>query len=100
MNRVNVYTLDEGEWIHINGLFLPGEKRIPYDSGFIEMGAVPGDIDANGALDGSDLAVLTSEFGRSDCTSEAPCFTDYYGDGDVDKDDLGCFANNFGRLDY
>jgi len=100
LDRINLYALEEGEWIHINKLFLPGEKRIFYGDGFIEMGAVPGDTDANGALDGNDLAVLTMEFGRSDCTEADPCQSDFYGDGDVDKDDLACFANNFGRLDY
>ncbi len=99
LDRINVYTLENDEWIHINKLFLPGENKIAYDDGFIELGWVPGDIDSNNGVDGSDLVVLIDEFGRNDCGPTDPCQADFYGDGDVDDDDLACFASNFGRSD-
>jgi hypothetical protein len=58
-----------------------------------------GDFDSDGDVDGSDLAVFASDFGRTDCVNEPPCEGDFDGDGDVDGSDLAIFAADFGRTD-
>jgi len=55
------------------------------------------DFDRDGDVDGLDLAVFASEFGRTDCNSLSPCKGDLDSDGDVDKDDLALFAEEFGK---
>ncbi len=58
-----------------------------------------GDLDHDGDVDGSDLAVFAADFGRTDCANEPLCEGDFDGDGDVDGSDLAVFAADFGRTD-
>ncbi len=58
-----------------------------------------GDFDNDGDVDGSDLAVFSREFGRTDCGPANPCKGDFDHDGDVDGSDLAVFSRNFGRTD-
>ena len=57
------------------------------------------DFDCSHDVDGSDLAILASDFNRTDCSETAPCEGDINGDGAVDTDDLTLFAAEFGRTD-
>ena len=59
--------------------------------------ACPGDFDHDGDVDGTDLAVFSRDFGRTDCNSD--CMADFDSDGDVDGTDLSVFSKNFGRTD-
>ena len=62
-------------------------------SGEIVIGkSCPGDFDNDGDVDGSDLAVFSADFGRTDCGSGAPCEGDFDGDNDVDGSDLAIFS--------
>ena len=56
-----------------------------------------GDFDGDGDVDGSDLAVFSADFGRTDCTDD--CEGDFDNDDDVDGSDLAVFAADFGRTD-
>lgn len=58
-----------------------------------------GDFDADGDVDGSDLAVFAAGFGRTNCDKPdvLPCKGDFDIDGDVDGSDLAIFAADFGR---
>ena len=58
-----------------------------------------GDFNADGDVDGSDLAVFAADFGRTDCAGGPLCEGDFNGDGDVDGSDLAIFAKDFGRAD-
>ena len=58
-----------------------------------------GDFDGDGDVDGSDLAVFSADFGRTDCSAENPCSGDFDNDTDVEGSDLAVFAANFGRTD-
>ena len=58
-----------------------------------------GDFDNDGDVDGSDLAVFATDFGRTDCGAEDPCEGDFDKDGDVDGSDLAVVAADFGRTD-
>jgi hypothetical protein len=44
------------------------------------------------------FSVFAEEFGRSDCSSETPCESDYDGDGDVDAGELILFATNDNQI--
>jgi alkaline phosphatase len=57
------------------------------------------DIDNDDDVDGSDLAVIADEFGRTDCVPGDPCNADLDNDGDVDDIDIFLFAEDFGRTD-
>lgn len=57
------------------------------------------DIDTDGDVDGADLTVFSTDFGRTDCSVGDPCEGDFDNDDDVDASDLGVFAANFGRTD-
>jgi len=46
------------------------------------------------SADGSDLAMLIVDYGRSDCSGD--CHWDYDADGDVDEEDLAYFASVYG----
>ena len=61
--------------------------------------ACKGDFDNDGNVDGSDLAVFSTDFGRTDCSTEPPCEVGFDEDNDVDGSDLAVFATNFGRSD-
>ncbi|MFM8817754.1 MAG: SUMF1/EgtB/PvdO family nonheme iron enzyme [Phycisphaerales bacterium] len=55
----------------------------------------PGDIDGNGEVDGEDLGILLSAWGR--CTPGAPtCPSDLNGDAFVNADDLGLLLGQWG----
>lgn len=56
-------------------------------------------LDCDSDVDGSDLAVFASDFGRTDCGTGEPCEGDFDSDGDVDGSDLAVFAADFGRTD-
>lgn len=51
-----------------------------------------GDLD----VDGTDLAGLSEEFGRTDCNESPPCDFDLNGDGVVDEVDLVLFLEDYG----
>jgi hypothetical protein len=50
-------------------------------------------------VDGEDLAILSSEIGRDDCSAIDPCECDFDSDGDVDDMDLLFFSEDHGRND-
>jgi hypothetical protein len=56
-----------------------------------------GDFDQDGDVDGSDLAVFASDYGRTDCDTGPICEGDFDNDNDVDGSDLAVFAADFGR---
>ncbi len=58
-----------------------------------------GDFDKDGDVDGSDLAIFSREFGRTDCSPANPCRADFDNDGDEDGSDLAVFSRDFGRTD-
>jgi hypothetical protein len=49
-------------------------------------------------VDGLEIAVFASEFGRDDCSQTSPCAADLNGDGQVDELDLDIFVKGFGRM--
>lgn len=53
---------------------------------------LPGDVDEDGDVDGSDLAHLALEF--ESCS--VGCHADFEPDGDVDINDLAALAQEFG----
>jgi hypothetical protein len=69
---------------------------------FTDLGAInsggSADLDADGDIDGSDLATMVAQVGRDDCTLSTPCSADLDLDCDVDEFDLKVFAYDFGRL--
>jgi hypothetical protein len=101
LGMLNVYSFEDGEWVHINSLFEAGQNKIAYDQGYIEKGTAPcwGDFDKDLDIDGSDLAVFAADYGRTNCNSPPLCEGDFDGDNDVDGSDLACFASHFGRTD-
>jgi peptidyl-Asp metalloendopeptidase len=56
-----------------------------------------GDFNADGDVDGSDLAVFADDSGRTNCAIGLPCEGDFEPDGDVDGNDLAKFSPDFGR---
>jgi predicted outer membrane repeat protein len=78
-----------------------GDGTATVDIGVDEYAILPceGNFDADGDVDGSDLAVFAADFGRMDCAAEPPCEGDFNGDNDVDGSDLAVFAADFGRTD-
>ena len=56
-----------------------------------------GNFDGDQDVDGSDLAVFSVDFGRTDCDGD--CRGDFDSDGDVDGSDLAVFSADFGRTD-
>ncbi len=57
------------------------------------------DFDGDRDVDGSDLAVFSSDFGQTDCGLDEICEGDFDDDGDVDGSDLAVFSADFGRTD-
>ncbi len=55
------------------------------------------DFDQDGDVDGNDLSVFASDYGRIDCDVELPCEGDFDNDNDVDESDSDVFAAFFGR---
>ena len=58
-----------------------------------------GDFEPDGDVDGSDLAVFATDFGRTNCDTGPACEGDFDNDNDVDGSDLAVFAADFGRTD-
>jgi hypothetical protein len=58
-----------------------------------------GDFYRDGDVDGSDLAVFATDFGRTDCDTGEEREGDFDHDNDVDGSDLAVFAADFGRTD-
>lgn len=58
---------------------------------------IAGDLDEDGDVDGADLAVFLSDFGRTDCSDD--CSGDMNNDGKVDESDLLDFSANFGQTE-
>jgi hypothetical protein len=58
-----------------------------------------GDFGGDGDVDGSDLGLFNTDFGRTNCSGASPCNGDFDNDGDVDGTDLGLFNADFGRTD-
>lgn len=62
-----------------------------------------GDLDRDGMVTQSDLALLVDDFGRPDCGDSAPCVGDIHPidspDGDVDGFDLTVLTTDFNRID-
>ena len=78
-----------------------GEEMVETNSFVVVAASEPceGDFDGDGDVDGSDLAVLSADFGRTDCGVPTTCPADFNNDGDVDGSDLAIFAADFGRTD-
>jgi hypothetical protein len=56
-----------------------------------------GDFDSDGDVDGSDLSIFASDFGRTNCDQGETCEGDFDSDNDVDGSDLALFAADFGK---
>ena len=59
-----------------------------------EQPQCPGDLDGNGTIDSTDLALLLSSYGR--CYK---CDADLTGDGSVDQDDIDMLMASWGECD-
>ena len=57
-----------------------------------------GDFNSDGDVDGEDLAMFVSNYGKTDCTEPSTCQGNYDGDSDVDKDDVSVFIKDFGKI--
>lgn len=64
-----------------------------------EIARCKGDFDGDGDVDGSDIAIFATNFGRTDCSTGDTCEGDFDHDGDVDGSDLAVFAADFGKTD-
>jgi len=80
----NSEILENGLYLFEEGLIWAGNKNY-----------LKGDFDFDGDVDGNDLAIFASEFGRTNCY-ELKCLGDFDNDGDVDGLDLAIFSINFG----
>ena len=62
-----------------------------------------GDLNKDGDVDAGDVSILATNFGRMDCTAEAPCPGDIYPqdspDGTVNSFDLSILAQGLGETD-
>ena len=58
-----------------------------------------GDLNNDGNVDESDLALLAPDFGHIDCDQADGCVGDLNDDNDVDGSDLAQLAKEFGRTD-
>ena len=58
-----------------------------------------GDFNGDRDVDGSDLAVFSADFGRTDCGQGDPCEGDFDSNNNVDDLDLTTFSADFGRTD-
>jgi hypothetical protein len=76
-----------GGGFELAGGFWPGAAEEP---------ACPGDLDGDGDVDLSDLALLLSDYG---CTG-GDCPGDIDGDGDTDLGDLATLLANYGEGTY
>lgn len=81
---------------------IPARTIVEYATSIaqFEPSAIPiceGDFEFDADVDGTDLAVFASDFGRTDCSGD--CEGDFDEDGDVDGSDLAVFAADFGRTE-
>jgi hypothetical protein len=85
-------------WAKACAAFTAGRRfRISYAGGdgndVVLTAYGPGDADADGDVDLSDLGALATHFGQTSGAGSADGGFD--GDGDVDLNDLGALASNF-----
>ena len=83
---------------------LVGPNDTPLDMAFLlitpdDTDYCEGDLDRDGDVDGSDLAVFAADFNRNDCYFTGDCEGDFDYDGDVDTPNLAVFAADYGRTD-
>lgn len=73
----------------------------PGGNGFGDACECEGDLDCDEDVDGTDISLLKTDFGRSlfntPCSFEDPCNGDFDCDGDVDGSDALLIAGDFGR---
>ena len=67
-----------------------------FNFGILVKSDIITDFDGDGDTDGSDLSVITSEYGRNDCQPDTPCQADLDADGSVNDSDVELFSTNFG----
>ncbi len=89
LNGLDAYVGTVNGWIHLNGLFAPGELRIPYDEGFIQLTVCPADLNGDGVIDHIDINIFSIGFLSSDPIA------DLNGDGLLDLDDIAFFISAF-----
>ncbi|MGB2987486.1 MAG: hypothetical protein WBE26_16605, partial [Phycisphaerae bacterium] len=102
IHNLQVYTRENGLWIHINRLFDPGVNRISYDEGYIAIVKMPGDLNVDGDVDLSDFSGFAICLGGPDITTPPPdcdpndfANCDLDNDGDADMSDLRMFQETF-----
>jgi hypothetical protein len=87
--------------IEADAYFVPQNHQLAEMRSPITVAPCKGDFDTDGDVDGSDLAVFSADFGRTDCKEDGVpyCEGDFDSDGDVDGSDLAVFSADFGRTD-
>jgi Tol biopolymer transport system component len=80
-----------------NYWYLPYDPAGTSSAHFIQATNYAADLDFDIDVDGKDLHKLILEFGRSDCSPQNPCESDYDNDGVVGATDLLTFSDEFGR---
>jgi hypothetical protein len=83
----------DGEWTSGADLFPSGNGTAGGDFRF-RIRVAPGDLNADGVINGSDFAVLAGNFGK---VNQLPVMGDFTGDGAVNGSDFAILAGNFGR---
>ena len=80
LNSINVYAWDgaSGQQVHLNSLFGPGDFRIPYGNGFLQLG-LDGDFDGDNLYSCGDIDELISRIAAGDHDE----YFDLTGDGQV-----------------
>ncbi len=73
-----------------------GPKSESFD---VVLQVCKGDLDGDGDVDATDLAIFSADFRRTDCGEGEPCEGDFEPDGDVDEGDLAVFVLGFGGTD-
>ncbi len=87
--EIHADTWDFGFTLWIDGIGFDPQPPCPCN----------GDYDYDGDVDGSDLAIFSADYGRTDCDTDFSCEGDFDNDGDVDGSDLVLFAEDLGRND-
>lgn len=62
----------------------------------VDVGTCTGDLNSDGAINGTDLAILLGSFGSPGCGGRACCPSDIDRDGDVDAADMALLLGAFG----
>ena len=86
------------ESFHGSGGSLAGNWAAAMDADIQFCISSPNDLDFDGDVDGSDLAILAIDYGRTDCDTGLSCHGDLDGNGQIDANDLGVFAADFGKI--